>query len=359
MKYEIAYIKNEIVSIDNMEDLIDKVKEIKNKIDINPRKWSSIKKIIHEHEYIYTSPNPNKNIARFTPFSRSYFKLKEIINTYGILDNRENIDIFCIAEAPGGFIQCMLDYKDKIKNIYGTSLLSDDKNIPYWNKKLLDEKNINFEYGKKNNGDICDIGNILSLIKNKRNKYDIVTADGGFDYSSDYNNQERDSLKLIYSEIFLALNTQKKNGIFICKLFDIYLKETILLIYYLSISYETIHFHKPSVSRYSNSEKYIICSGFKGYNTEIINKLFRGLVNDFDHDYNYECDKNFIESIRSFNEYYLEKQVIKIDEGIRLFDKDICIYPSKNQIKSTLLWCKENNIEINSACCYLNGAISR
>ena len=50
------------------------------------------------------------------------------------------MDIFCIAEAPGGFIQCMLDYKDKIKNIYGTSLLSDDKNIPYWNKKLLDEK---------------------------------------------------------------------------------------------------------------------------------------------------------------------------------------------------------------------------
>ena len=48
----------------------------------------------------------------------------------------------------------------------------------------------------------------------------LITADGGFDYSNDYNNQEKDSIRLIYSEIFLAMNLQAKHGCFICKIFD-------------------------------------------------------------------------------------------------------------------------------------------
>ena len=32
------------------------------------------------------------------------------------------------------------------------------------------------------------------------------------------------------------------------------------------------------MSRYSNSEKYIVCKGFKGYNKEVINKM----IHNFD-----------------------------------------------------------------------------
>ena len=33
------------------------------------------------------------------------------------------------------------------------------------------------------------------------------------------------SLSLIYGEIFMALNVQEKGGIFICKVFDLFIKE--------------------------------------------------------------------------------------------------------------------------------------
>ena len=39
------------------------------------------------------------------------------------------------------------------------------------------------------------------------------------------------------------------------------------------MSYEKISFIKPSTSRQSNSEKYIVCLGYKGYNKDIIKLL--------------------------------------------------------------------------------------
>ena len=46
---------------------------------------------------------------------------------------------------------------------------------------------------------------------------DIVTGDGGFDFSVNYDDQEYLALKLILSQIAYALTIQKKGGIFILK----------------------------------------------------------------------------------------------------------------------------------------------
>ena len=53
------------------------------------------------------------------------------------------------------------------------------------------------------------------------NYCNLVTADGGFDYSKDYNSQELLSYKLLYSEIYIAINIQKLNGNFVIKFFDL------------------------------------------------------------------------------------------------------------------------------------------
>ena len=90
---------------------------------------------------------------------------------------------------------------------------------------ILKNKDIDFLWGVNKDGDLYNINNILSYIKTiGKNKVDIITGDGGLDSSDDYNKQEKNSLSLIYSEIFLSLNLQKEGGIFICKLFDIFLK---------------------------------------------------------------------------------------------------------------------------------------
>ena len=258
------------------ENLSNKLNETKSLIDDYPKQWGSIKKIIHDYEYIYSSSYHIKNISNISPISRSYFKFREMYYDYNLIDKNIENKIACLAEAPGGFIQSLIHLlpDDKIKQISGVTLLSADYKVPRWNHSLKKYSKVKFHKGINENGDLYDFMNIISLIKEMgKNSFHLVTGDGGFDYSSDYSEQETNSLKLIYSEIFLALNLQIKGGTFICKIFDTFKKETLILIYVLKKLYETIYIHKPSVSRISNSEKYIICIGYKGYREEIINLL--------------------------------------------------------------------------------------
>ena len=112
------------------------------------------------------------------------------------------------------------------------------------------------------------------FIKQINHNYcNLVTADGGFDYSKDYNSQELLSYKLLYSEIYIAINIQKLNGNFVIKFFDLFRYKTIQLIYLLYCCYSEIHIYKPCTSRLSNSEKYIICKGFIGCNNKVKEKL--------------------------------------------------------------------------------------
>ena len=167
----------------------------KEKIDEYPKLWEKVKKMIHEYEYVYTSSYYKKNITTIIPISRSYFKIKEIIHDYDIQIKNKNI--VCLAEAPGGFIQCILKTYENSK-IHGITLVSEDKKIPYWNKSLFNSKNIQFHTGVKGNGDLYDLTNILSFIKSiGKNSCSFITGDGGIDYSNDYNHQELNSLKLI------------------------------------------------------------------------------------------------------------------------------------------------------------------
>ena len=64
----------------------------------------------------------------------------------------------------------------------------------------------------------------------------IITGDGGFDFSIDFNKQEQLAYRMIFCEIVTALSIQKLGGTFICKIFDIYTNLTIQFIYLLGCS---------------------------------------------------------------------------------------------------------------------------
>ena len=228
---------------------------------------------------------------------------------------------------------------------------SEIKSVPKWNTRLINNEKISFYNGINDDGDLYDFKNVLSLIKKYgRESVDLVTGDGGFDYSFDYSKQEINSYKLIYSEIFIALNVQKKGGNFVCKIFDIFHKETILLLSVLIRSYNSVYIHKPCVSRNSNSEKYIICKNYKGYNSDIINILCRGFGKHFD----IPISKDLLDEMMNVNKLYCNNQIKKIQEGIELIrSKCFNSEPSENQIKLSYEWCKRYKIKMNDRCKYL------
>ena len=351
LSFDLVINDNLINEIQNKE-LFTKITNKKKEIDSVQHKWDSDKKISNSHEYIYTSSNYRKNISSVIPVSRSFFKLREIIYDYTLNINNK---FSCIAEAPGGFMQTILlfceEKKINIDAIYGITLIEDNKDIPYWNPNLLNNPKIQICNGKDGTGNLYKLSNVLEFIRfTGKNTCSLVTADGGFDYTKDFE-QELSSYRLFYSEIMIALNIQKIGGTFVCKLFDLFWNSTLQLIFILYQSYESISFTKPSTSRQSNSEKYIVCRGFKGYNKQLSNIMCQhfGKTN-----LPIQLPTKFSLIINSYHKQFINQQISKINNTLKLIkERRILDKPSQQQIRLAIEWCKKYEIPINKECIYL------
>ena len=321
--------------------------DIKCEIDKIPsKKWEKAKKNVNKYEYIYTSSRKNKNICSIVPVSRSYFKIYEIVKDIISLDNEGVAG--CIAEGPGGFIHCINDNTNI--TVHGITLISKtDKNIPFWNQQIINnQKNILY-YGDDKTGDIYNIDNTHDFISSfGGNLCSLVTADGGFDYSNDYNSQESDSYRLLFSEIYIALNIQKQGGTFVIKFFDLFNYKTIQLIYILFLCYQKINIYKPTTSRLSNSEKYIVCNGFTGCNRDIIDIMYK----NFNGHIIIDVPETFIEEILEYNDIFVNIQINTIREILSKIEEVIDNKPTKKQIKYAKEWCQKYNLPINENCIY-------
>ena len=306
---------------------------VKENINSYTKDWDFYKKITNPYEYIHTHIiNNNFFISKYKPLSRSFFKMIEIINVFDFLNEENSIKSFHLAEGPGGFIEAFNYYRKKNLNensrndkYYGITLISDNQNIPSWKKGenyIKHNSNIFIEYGKSNNGDLFNKHNIKYFAENYSEEMNYVTADGGFDFSTDFNNQEELSYKLILAQILYALIIQKKNGKFVLKIFDIFKYKTIELIYLLSIFYDLVFIYKPSTSRVANSEKYLICKKFKGLNPELKNEIlneFENLMLNSESLYiifNFSLSKNFFYKIKKINEIYGQQQLENINNTL-------------------------------------------
>jgi len=333
------------------KELFTRITNKKKEIDDVQYKWDSAKKISNDYEYIYTSSNYKKNISSILPVSRSFFKLREIINDFKLNINGR---CSCIAEAPGGFIQSLLLYSEEknisLDSIYGITLVSDDKDVPFWNPLLSNHSKTILCNGYDNTGDLYKLCNVVDFIKKcGKHSCQIVTGDGGFDYTSDFE-QELSSYRLFYSEIMIALNIQKEGGTFICKMFDLFWYITLQLVYILYLSYEKISFCKPSTSRQSNSEKYIVCQGFKGYNKELSNLM----CSHFGNELPIELPESFIEMMNLYHHQFITYQINRIESTLQLIkQRRILDKPSQRQIRLAIEWCKKYEIKINNSCIYL------
>jgi 23S rRNA U2552 (ribose-2'-O)-methylase RlmE/FtsJ len=189
------------------------------------------------------------------------------------INENENTDTgirsFHLAEGPGGFIEAICYLRANANDVYyGMTLIDDTPNsaCPGWKKsRLFLEKNpsVKLEYGKDGTGNLLSIDNYLHCCEKYRNSMDLITADGGFDFSSDFNHQEVLAQTLVVSEVLYALSLQKMGGSFVIKIFDTFTRVTVDIIHLLALFYTDVIIIKPNTSRVANSEKYIVCKGFK------------------------------------------------------------------------------------------------
>jgi 23S rRNA U2552 (ribose-2'-O)-methylase RlmE/FtsJ len=244
-------------------------------------KWDDFKKITNPYEYIFLSWNrrSSRSVAIRQPLSRSYFKmiemwvhqaleqhLKDLVAASGGLRTAHS------AEGPGGFIEAVWERAKKcgwsVLSTDAITLRSDARNIPGWRKAvrfLQDRPEIRIHEGADGTGNILLSENQDSYVSDVLAKTStgvhLYTADGGFDFSSDYNAQEDSIFPLLLAEALLGLRTLCVGGCIVLKCFDTTEQATVDLLWILTLCFREISIVKPNTSRAGNAERYFVGKG--------------------------------------------------------------------------------------------------
>ena len=232
-----------------------------------------------------------------------------------------------------------------------------DNSIPSWNKNYI--KSYNNVYIEKgvDNCDLTSSQNYQYLLKKYKHTFDIITADGGFDFSGDFNNQETLSQPLILSEILLAISFQKPNGCFVLKMFDCFTQLSVELIYLLCSLYEKVYIYKPNTSRLANSEKYLVCKFYK--NTESNRTLFKKIIprllencSSISSILNFDIPLLFLNKLEEINAILGQQQLETISNTLSIMNHTTQKEKINNLKDSNILkcvqWCKKHDFQHNN-----------
>lgn len=344
--------------------------EIKYRIHSKGKDWDIYKKYTNPFEYINTIPHiKGKCVSKYRPLSRSYYKMLEMIDEFTLLPKNDtittanNMKCFHIAEGPGGFIEAFVNRRQCREDLYvGMTLLEDknDTNIPTWSKSmefLNTNANVLIEKGVDGTGDILKMDNFDDIVKKHGGSCHIVTADGGFDFSGDFNNQENVMSKLLIAQVVYALCCQRKDGHFVLKVFDCFMYLTVDILALLSSFYEVVYICKPQTSRYANSEKYIVCKNFLHENNTDFLPIMRCLL-----DNTIQCDqyvyrilrcsltKYFTTKVEEYNSKFGQQQLDIIMSTLYLIetkDHDKIDNLNKNNLQKCVSWCIKHDVPYN------------
>jgi hypothetical protein len=357
-------------------------------------------------------------IANHDPISRAYFKMWELLHDFPVVHrDKRPIRYAALAEGPGGFIEAFIHFRRcygygvKLESMLSqghsqyhghgqypstedTSIdeyddeviaitLCDDKKvqIPGWKKsnQILDtyKKQIKVSFGEDGTGNLYKKDNIeyyCSLFLDK--PADIVTADGGFDFSDDYSHQEHTLYRLLLSEVIVGLSILRKGGCMIIKVFDFMSDYTIELLYLITSLFHSVYVTKPFTSRIMNSEKYVVACGYMEHipiqgvtsdtvNTYLITKrieILRHLYLQFDtlSDESpiptttilrpYTIAHEFIDALEQCNIGYGIRQLTYLSKTFdlveRQVDSDMVNLLKKDQCVYAMTWCKKYEFPI-------------
>lgn len=355
-------VKECLAKHNEMADKLLSCKNLINSYHYN-RQWDKYKRITNEFELVSGHYNNAPALSSSHNVSRSFYKLIEIAyDVLGINFLKSRSDAMtCVflAEGPGGFIEAFIDLRKSYRgeavmdNLYGMTLQSQCKKIPRWRvgREYLQLNPVNFLTGVDKTGNLYNLDNIEDLVTTVGvNSCDLVTGDGGFDFSSDYDSQEVASLKLIACELYACMRLQKIGGCSIIKMFDLWKPSTHAILDIVFKAYKDVYMFKPLTSRPANSEKYLVCVGYNGVVEEDL-ELLRSFILDPKQDLRGEVRaQHLLKSLVEINKTLTTRQMNSILKTIDLIQNSQNTTKSmKWQFECALRWFQKYNIKVSLA----------
>lgn len=244
------------------ERLLDKQNSIPS---LDTSKFRNAKTMVNAYEFIgkkvtvKTTPCVMDFNTKFPmKVSRAYYKMLEILCNLKLTKDTGKVSALCLCEGPGGFISAIEDYyKHDLETVCGVTLPPSD-GVPAFTLDQTPDPpphKITVCYS-----DLLD----FDFTCVPETKFDLITADGGFEFTDQECIQEQLSSKLVYAEVIWALRFLAVGGSFILKVFSLYTQASCDILRILFASFERVILSKPKTSRPCNNEKYIICMNFLG-----------------------------------------------------------------------------------------------
>lgn len=335
---------------DEHDAIIKKKDEISSFEQAN--EWELRKKITNPYEAIFSTSDTKlfPSIALASPLSRSYFKMVEMVHVSRLWDTVGSAPFISshVCEGPGGFLQCIVEQakarRIAYKNSYAMTLKSTKSQIPGWKRSsrfLKKHPEIQLLYGNDLSGNIMSKDN-QDYFCARAGESTIFTADGGFDFSTDYAKQEESSFLLVLASICMGLRCLREGGILVIKLFDIYSPAMVDLIVGTAACFDSFLIYKPATSRPCNSERYFICKGFKKNAGEWIEHLEKAQSKHMEHPITRLCEISetspYIRAIKEQIEWQERLQVDSIERAMFMTKEDIGCYV-KDAIEKSVEWC--------------------
>ena len=345
----------------------DKLMGLKDEIDRiqTVQTWDTAKKLTNPYEYIFLSlqKRTHRSIAACIPLSRSYFKMVEIWRLLGLKPSEPFLTSHS-AEGPGGFLEAIIDCIRPVKSkMIAMTLKSTEKTIPGWRKSqqfLNANPNVLVTYGADGTGNLYSLENQEDYVRTAKAHLgglaDLYTADGGFDFSADFNAQENTIQRLLAAEGLCGLLSMKPGGTMILKIFDTTYAGTLDLLWLLSGCFEKTALTKPLTSRPANSERYWIGSRLRSdlplWVIETLKTLtaldapsgWSRIFKDL------EYPEQWLEETKAFQTLVESQQIKNIQitlNVIRQPTKAMIHGLLHSNIEDSLTWCQIHNIPIN------------
>lgn len=240
-------------------------------------KWEIAKKMVNPYELIYTHGDTRlpPALSLLQPLSRSYFKMIEILYVLQTFQRSAKSSLKLrtahVAEGPGGFIQAILqsaeNHNRQIAASYAMTLKPTTTHVPGWKKAaafLMKYKQVKIIYGADGTGNIYNPENQTFFVDSTSPGVHLFTADGGFDFSIDYTQQEQKVFHLLLCSISIGIQVLRPGGDFVLKFFDMESPHTRFLALFLGRHFDEWTLYKPAMTRPCNSERYFLGRGFRG-----------------------------------------------------------------------------------------------
>jgi len=349
------------------------LRKLKDQINEHLKVWDVYKKYTNPYENIHSAFNGTQPVCQIKPISRSYFKMVEIINMFDLTKTfpSDKMSSFHLAEGPGGFIEALSHVRNNPDDTYvGMTLLSEDTNVPGWRKSqafLEKNKNVHIEYGADMTGNIMVESNLMRCSRLYGASMDLVTADGGFDFSGDFNTQESQMGALLFSQVVFASALQKQGGTFILKMFDMFSLLSVQILYLLSIMYERVFIVKPNTSRYANSERYIVAQDFrsvdgrKEWTIQFLESYEKVQTHNLCSIFTNEIPCIYLTRLEECNAALGQQQMDTISTTLTLIRNPRQEKIEKmraSNIQKCVLWCQKNKVPYNRDVRQLNMFLS-